>query len=358
MSFVSLQALRGLAALGVVLFHLLPFEAKYLPGASIVPPGFSVGRAGVDLFFVLSGFLAVWTTLGPGGAGAAQSFLLRRMTRIYPTYWLYCLPLVLAGIAAPGGLIGEHKPDVFASLLLIPNAASPLLLVAWTLEFEVYFYLAFALLIWARLGRRERILALAVWGAIVVAARVILAPTRSQALLDAVLSPLVFEFLAGCAAAWLCAAGIARAKTAAAGIVGCGILVIGLLWSETLFGLPWLRVAVFGSGVALLLIGCFGEDMAVRRALPRVIVRIGDASYSLYLSHLFTIGVVGHVLSHLAPSVRLLATPAGHAAVLCGVVVVALLVAEASYRWIERPLLRLSRHLIRPPALPRAVPAA
>ena len=158
----------------------------------------------------------------PRGAGAAQSFLLRRVTRIYPTYWIYCLPLVLAGIAAPGGLIGEHKPDVFASLLLIPNAASPLLLVAWTLEFEVYFYLAFALLIWARLGRRERILALVVWGAIVVAARAILAPTRAQALLDAVLSPLVFEFLAGCAAAWLCAAGIVRAKTAVAGIVGCG----------------------------------------------------------------------------------------------------------------------------------------
>ncbi|MEA2773530.1 MAG: exopolysaccharide production protein ExoZ, partial [Acetobacteraceae bacterium] len=55
MTFVSLQALRGLAALGVVLFHLLPFEAKYLPGGSIVPPGFSAGRAGVDLFFVLSG---------------------------------------------------------------------------------------------------------------------------------------------------------------------------------------------------------------------------------------------------------------------------------------------------------------
>jgi exopolysaccharide production protein ExoZ len=185
-----------------------------------------------------------------------------------------------------------------------------------------------------------------------------LAPTRTQALLDAVLSPLVFEFLAGCAAAWLCAAGIARAKTAVAGIVGCGILVVGLLWSETLFGMPWLRVAVFGSGVSLLLIGCFGEDMVVRRVLPRVIVRIGDASYSLYLSHLFTIGVIGHVLSHFAPSVRLLATPGGHAAVLCGAVVAALLVAEASYRCIERPLLRLSRYLIRPPALQRAVPAA
>ena len=78
----------------------------------------------------------------------------------------------------------------------------------------------------------------------------------------------------------------------------------------------------------------------------------------LYLSHLFTIGIIGHVLSHVAPSVRLLATPAGHAVTLCVAVVAALLIAEASYRWIERPLLRLSRYLTKPTALPRAVPAA
>jgi exopolysaccharide production protein ExoZ len=357
MTFVSLQALRGFAALGVVLFHLLPFEAKYLPGASIVPSGFSAGRAGVDLFFVLSGFLAVWTTRGPSGAGAAQRFLLRRVTRIYPLYWFYCIPLVLTAMAAPGGLSNGNKPEVFASLLLIPNAAPPLLLVAWTLEFEIYFYLAFALLVWARLARRERMVALAAWGIIVVAAHAALAPTPAQAMLDAILSPLVFEFLAGCVAAWLCTAGIPRAVTAAAGIAGCGILAIGLFWSETLFGMPWLRVAVFGIGAALLLVGCFGEDVAIRRMLPSVIVRIGDASYSLYLSHLFTIGIVGHLLSHLSHSVGLLATPAGHAAALCITILAAWLIAEASYRGVERPLLGLSRRLVKPEISPRAVPA-
>jgi peptidoglycan/LPS O-acetylase OafA/YrhL len=358
MTFVSLQALRALAAFGVMLFHLLPFEAKYLPGGSIVPAGFSAGRASVDLFFVLSGFLAVWTTPGPGGGDAAQSFLLRRVTRIYPTYWFYCIPLVLAAVAAPGSLTGAHQPYVIASLLLVPNAAPPLLLVAWTLEFEIYFYLAFALLIWVGLARRRRILALVAWGGLVVAGRAVLAPTRADALLDAVLSPLVLEFLAGCAAAYLCAAGLQRGVTGVAGMVGCAVLVIGLVWSETLFGLPWLRVSVFGSGAALLLIGCFGEDMKIRRVLPRVVVRIGDASYSLYLSHLFTIGVIGHLLSHVAPSVWLLATPVGHVVVLFVTIVAALLVAEASYRWIERPLLRLSRHLVKPPALSRTVPAA
>jgi len=338
-----------------MLFHLLPFEAKYLPGGSIVPSAFSAGRASVDLFFVLSGFLAVWTTAGATGAGAARKFLLRRLTRIYPTYWLYCLPLVVAAVAIPAGARGA---ELVPSLLLIPNAAPPLLLVAWTLEFEIYFYLAFALLIWAGFGRRRTMLALAALGAFAVVGRLLLAPTRSQAVLDAVLSPLVLEFLAGCAAGFLCTGALRRSTAIIAGTVGLGIVVAGLAWSETLFALPWLRVAVFGVGIALLLVGCCREDRAVRRVLPRLLVRIGDVSYSLYLSHLFTIGIIGHVLARLAPSVRLLATPAGHAAALCAAVVASVLVAEASYRWIERPMLRVSRFLATPTRLPQAVPAA
>ena len=139
------------------------------------------------------------------------------MTRIYPTYWVDCIPLAMAGIAAPDGADRRAQARCGCFAAAGPERGPPLLLVAWTLEFEVYFYLAFALLIWAGLGRRKRIMALVVWGAIVVVARAILAPTRTQAVLDAVLSPLVFEFLAGCAAAWLCAAGVAPGE-----VGGCG----------------------------------------------------------------------------------------------------------------------------------------
>jgi peptidoglycan/LPS O-acetylase OafA/YrhL len=198
----------------------------------------------------------------------------------------------------------------------------------------------------------------AAWGSIGVGAHTLPAPTSAQAMLDAALGLLVFAFLAGCATAYVCATGVPRRLTAVAGMVGCGVLVIGLLWSETLFGLSWLRVAVFGTGAALRLIGCFGEDVAIRHALPRVIARIGDASYSFYLSHLFSIGVVGYVLSYLLPSVRRLATPDRHAVALCATILTALLAAGASYRWIERSLLRLSRYLIEPRTLPCTVPAA
>jgi peptidoglycan/LPS O-acetylase OafA/YrhL len=350
MNFVSLQALRAVAAIGVMLFHLLPFESKYLQGATIVPAWFHAGRASVDLFFVLSGFLTVWTTRQAVGLGAAQRFLLRRLTRIYPTYWVYCVPLVLAWVAAPGGLFYAGRPDLLASLLLIPNPAPPLLLVAWTLEFEIYFYVVFALLICTGLPRRRLVMLLVAWGVVVACGHVALAPDRAHALLAALLSPLVFEFLAGCAAAFLCAAGLPRMVSGAAGVAGCGVLTVSLLWSETLFALPWVRVAAFGGGTALLLIGCFGEDRMMRLVLPGLLVRIGDASYSLYLSHLFTIGAIGHVLRWLPRWPGLLAAPWFHAAVLAGAVAAALLVAELSYRWIECPLLRLSRVLVGPPA--------
>ena len=362
MTLVSLQALRGLAALGVVMFHLLPFETKHLAGVSIVPAGFAAGRAGVDLFFVLSGFLAVWTTQsargcsGRGGAAHAAQFLLRRVSRIYPTYWFYCLLLLTVGAAVPGVASEGAKPDVVASLLLVPSEAPPLLLVGWTLMFEIYFYVVFALLMWTGFGPGPRALWLVLWGGVVLAGHCLLRPARSEAVLDALLSPLVFEFLAGCAAAYACRVVQPRTLSAVAGLLGCVLLVASLAWCETLFSLPWLRVAGFGAGGALLMIGCVGAEATLRRLLPRWVVGVGDASYSLYLSHLFTLAVVGRALSLAAThapvlATWLLATPSGHAAALVVAVLASLLVAEASYRYVERPLLRLTRLLAQQPRL-------
>lgn len=347
--FTSLQALRGLAALGVVLFHLLPFEAKYLPGASIMPHGAAAGRAGVDLFFVLSGFLSIWTTrrLSPGPAAAAP-FLARRLTRIYPAYWFYCL-LLLAGGTAAGLSPDLSAAHIAAALLLVPSAGPPLLLVSWTLVFEVYFYLAYAVMLALGVPQERRGLWLLGWGAAVVLLRTVLHPARADVVADALLSPLVFEFLAGCAAALLCARPLAKRRAGLAGLAGLGLLVVCLLWCETLYAAPWLRVAGFGSAGALLLVGCVGYDALLRRQLPGWMVAIGDASYSLYLSHLFTLGIAGRVGQRVAASLPgLAATPALHAAMLGGSVLAALLVAWLSYRWIELPLQRLSRALTAP----------
>lgn len=80
---VGIQALRGIAACGVVVCHLTGFETKYLAGPNIVPASFRIGRVGVDLFLVLSGFIMTSMSLGKfGRPGEAGRFLKRRFLRV------------------------------------------------------------------------------------------------------------------------------------------------------------------------------------------------------------------------------------------------------------------------------------
>ena len=105
----SVQILRGIAAMGVVLTHMVAVERKYLPGIPLTPHGLEIGAGGVDLFFVISGFIMTSITIGrPRRPGDSRRFLLRRFTRIYP--------LVLAVFRADpaavpaGSAHGEQQP--------------------------------------------------------------------------------------------------------------------------------------------------------------------------------------------------------------------------------------------------------
>ena len=340
----SLQALRGVAALGVVLFHLLHFEPSYLPGIAIAPVAFTVGRAGVDLFFVLSGFFVSWTTMGcPGGLAESGRFLLRRLTRIYPTYWVYCLLLIGARALEP--LRFGADTDVLASVLLLPTGKATLLLVSWTLVFEVYFYLTFAAALW--LGRQawHRLALLGFWVVGVVAARWLLSPSRADVTLDLLLSPLVLEFFAGCMAAWLTDALLRAGVTARVwlGVLAGGLLavVLAFVFTDTLYAHPWWRVGAFGVGAGTLVVGCVGSERWLGRLVPRGLIILGDVSYSLYLSHLITLAVIGVVWSRTIGA----STPANHAAALIVATGMSVVVAVLAHRFTERPLLRGLRRL-------------
>jgi peptidoglycan/LPS O-acetylase OafA/YrhL len=351
--YASLQVLRGLAALGIVLFHLLPFEAKYLPGTAIVPSGFGAGRAAVDVFFALSGFVVTWTTMtSPSGGVAAVQFLVRRLARIYPTYWLMCF-LLLAALEVSPSLLGggAGHPDVVATLLLLPSPGRPLLLVSWTLVFEVYFYIVLAVVLTCAPRLQVRAWLIGCWVALVVAGRLLVHPDRSEVTLDLVLSPLVLEFVAGSAVAFICQVGVSERVGWATLIAGAAILVTALAWSESLFAQPWLRAVVFGASSASLLIGCVTCDATLRRLLPAAMQRLGDASYSLYLSHLLSVAVVGRLWS----SQLATTSPLNHVAALVCAVAVSIGVGGLAYRFAERPLLRLTRFTL---VRPRTAPAA
>jgi len=156
-TILIVQALRGLAALLVVSVHIGAydgFEARYFAiSAPLTAPLARIGNIGVDLFFIISGFIMIASTLRPDGRSLRPiEFFKRRCIRIYPAVWIIGLAMLPIYFRWPA-LVDAHrsiKPDLIASYLLLPQAGSPLLRVTWTLVFEMYFYVVFAMALIAR----------------------------------------------------------------------------------------------------------------------------------------------------------------------------------------------------------------
>ena len=207
--FVSIQVLRGFAALGVVLLHVVQMLEQYTAGdGPLCRLGvlLHTGAAGVDLFFVISGFVMVQSTKHLfQRPGSSKRFLIRRAIRIVPMYWIATL-MMLVLVLLPFTLKGEHFSLGYTlrSLLFIPtsNPASgadlPLLPQGWTLWYEVYFYLIFAVSL--RLPARWALPALVLFLTASSVVGAVLTPTHP--LLRVVTSQLLLEFSLGCLLAY------------------------------------------------------------------------------------------------------------------------------------------------------------
>jgi peptidoglycan/LPS O-acetylase OafA/YrhL len=342
----NLQALRGVACLAVVVYHVAQAEAGYGLGFNPVKPARWLGYAGVDLFFVLSGFIITTTSLADLGRPRELSrYLFRRVWRIYPTYWAavaVCAALLAVADAVTFG------PEPLSDLLLLPKDELPRVVpVAWTLRYEMMFYLAFALLF--LLPARAAVPALAGWAStvIVVGLAGYSPPTPAGRM---AVSPFVLEFMAGCLLAW-CPARFGGRQTAALVLIAVAWLAVGSLiayrpdpnWLPTA---AWPRVLVFGPPAALVVLAAVGRERAGGRIRWRWLTAVGDASYSIYLTHSAAmvavvvltqdLGWSHHRAQHLVWIALMLA-----AGVLPGLVL---------YRLAERPLLNLVK---RPkPAMP------
>ena len=140
MRYPSLQYSRALAAFAVVLHHVNgKFVAPHYYGDRI-PEWFAFGQLGVDFFFVLSGFII---TQSLSGRPLAGQFVLNRLLRIFPPFWLVFFPVLLVAKLTEAYL---HSPvtsslqELFMAGLLLPQAQPPVIGVAWTLHHELLFY--------------------------------------------------------------------------------------------------------------------------------------------------------------------------------------------------------------------------
>ena len=293
-----LQVYRGIAAILVVMVHLTIKSAENLNQVTFFNL-FQAGWSGVDYFFVLSGFIMVYVHRSAiGKPEQLKSFLVKRAVRIYPIYWIVtlialCLFLVIAGFA--------HYQDlslgyVIMSLLLIPQKDKAILEVAGTLMYEINFYLLFSIAIW--LKPKHSVPLIAAWLLVTILNyRKIIKFPHDSFLLETVFGNLNLELVLGCLAAYIVIKynnNIGKYRWILFGIANLGYVILGILtsWGYIGFG----RIHTFGVLAALLIIAATSIDLNDSPKVPKILTYLGDASYSIYLTHLPVITAITKIM--------------------------------------------------------------
>ena len=348
----SVRALRGVAATLVVIFHIFELQRIWLsankPGDAITAGPWAQGYAGVDLFFVISGFIMIYITAGAaGGARETAAFLKRRAIRIFPLWWVFCAILMLYytaqfGAPVPDDFTGDNPAGyLLKSVFLIPQIYEPILGLGWTLIHEVWFYLIFAVILW--LLPKYKLAALLVWAAIVfILAAAVPAGVQAGTYPKLAASYLSLEFIAGGLAAWLITKRIFIAPKLifAAGIIA-SIAALCLYGDKDVTQLLWGRVAVFTLPFCALIYGAVAMEKTGGFRAPAAALWLGDVSYSLYLSHILILGVLVRLWPRLPfPDIG---SAAGSISFAAAGLAASALVAGIFYYGAERPMLRVMR---------------
>lgn len=340
MIFKKIQILRALAANAVVLSHLFVIEQKYGHGFDLLPAWIHFGSSGVDLFFIISGFIMASLTRETSW----KDFITARVTRIYPPYWFYTTIVLILWLVAPGMVNNsyDHAPSMWRSYLLFPDTTNPLLAVGWTLVHEMYFYIVFTIILFARVRLMP---ALAAWSATVIIFSFLLPNINreTQPVLYVLFNPLTMEFIAGAVIGLAIKSGISKHGWWALG-VGAGLFLFNCIASNETASLidvaDWHHIFAFGPPFALIV---YGAAACEKRGWqpPQSIVALGNASYSTYLSHVLVLSAIGHVFV-VQPLHNF---PVEVVFVIAGIAVVNIW-ALISFRLIEKPSLLLTRHVI------------
>lgn len=294
----GIHYMRGIAALMVVLFHAISFLVIYRGYDS--PIAHHVLATGVDIFFVISGFLMVRTTRRfDGGRLDWRQFLKKRLVRIAPLYWALTLALAALLLFKPD--LAERQIDLsflLKSLTFLPtevpgsDVQSTIIPVGWTLVYEMFFYVVFAFA--TALSYRAGLIGVAAFFVLIAS----LHGYFSNYYLSLYSNPIILEFVFGMAIAWL------RAPSLRMGWVFVAVGFVALVAGAYVAGekLEYRPFAV-GIGAALIIYGASG--ISVERALIGLTV-LGDMSYSLYLTHGYVIKLGSKFVSPSAASVGVL----------------------------------------------------
>ena len=286
---IPIQMLRGIAASMVVFVHL-DVQLKRLGYGTLDAAWLS---SGVDIFFVISGFI-MWVSVARRPATSAGEFMRNRLIRIVPIYWLVSVGVLAMTIVAPEFLHSTvfSAPHALASFLFLPARHPvtgefwPLLVPGWTLNYEMLFYLLFAGAIAGADGVPRRRLAIIA----VLITSVVLLGTALENRVDVMhfyANPILLEFLAGI---------LDRnrlSRTTRPQFMG----LVCAFWSRICPAL-----AESAHGIVHFRDQSGGRVHDRRRRFvrarffeSRAAKALGDASYSLYLTHVVTLAAIGQM---------------------------------------------------------------
>lgn len=336
----SLQIIRAAAALLVLASHASKDFIKKVPDYADDLLIWKIGQAGVDIFFVISGFIMLYVAMNtPQGMQSGVDFIKKRLIRVAPLYWIFTTLTLLVSVVTPDAKNHNDTSLLYtlSSYLFIPYERStddhftPILGVGWTLNYEMMFYALFALSIIFDSTKWKTITAL-IAGLFLCGFFI---NPEDQKQLYFWTRPILMEFLMGIVIAKIYLDGRRIGNTASIALYAVGIswLIYASFATEDPT-LPGVRLQAWGIPSALIVAAAILRSTTSTATHNQGFIflkKIGDASYSLYLTHMFVIRIITIV------SVDILGIRS--IAILWAIVFAAsIAVSIYSYKYIEVPL--------------------
>ena len=309
MKLTSIEAARGIAAIMVVFYHAANHMQRnigYLPLGGIA----QFGHAGVDFFFVLSGFIIYYVhSKDVNNPSRLINYIERRFARVYPLYWfVIVLALVLDLIFAKS--IKSNFWTIAGSFTLYPTLFDPYIGVAWTLQHEIIFYSVFAIAI--ANGRLGFVIFFA-WLVAILMSWCLGYTNHHNALTNKMLSFYSLEFFFGIFAAWVTLktqtipnvpsseSGGGRMKNKSKNLsLMLGVLIFLMFGISENIGMYDINsiYARLGYGLSsmMIVVGLAGMGEMNKTKISKALSILGSASYSIYLTHLIFIGILYKIL--------------------------------------------------------------
>ncbi|MDK7596307.1 acyltransferase [Serratia ureilytica] len=322
-NIIPIQWLRAVAVTLVVCWHVM-VKAHVLNITT--SDYFYIGNSGVDLFFVISGFIMAYTA--QRNANGVE-FILRRIIRILPLYWLISIFALLVYLYNPS-MVNSNSPHttLINSFTLIPIENYAMLVdVGWTLRYEFIFYLILSLSFMS--GKTM--------GLVICSIIMIILPTiglivnSNEFYFTFITNPLLIEFSLGIIAFYASSNSIIQKNHNAIIISGLTLLVLIELYA------PFIN-RCFKYGVPMMLVLIGARNIKIHENIfSKILCIVGNASYSIYLTHMFTIGLSILILKSTIYGSKydIIFIPAS--------IIASIVAGVACFYIIETPLLKISK---------------